>query len=81
MKFGKIFKNMKDYTKSENSKHAYKILGRIPPRNAPIICVETGKKYLKMLDAQKETGISITSICNNLAGKSRHAGGFHWIRG
>lgn len=73
--------NLEWVTISENSKHAYRTLGRTPPRNAPIICVETGKKYLKMLDAQKETGILITSICNNLAGKSSHAGGFHWIRG
>lgn len=73
--------NLEWVDKSENALHAYRVLGRIPPRNAPIICIETGKKYKKMLDAQKDTGILITSICNNLAGKSSHAGGFHWKRG
>lgn len=73
--------NLEWVSSSENGIHAYKVLKRIPPRNAPIICIETGKKYNKMLDAYKETGILITSICNNLAGRSKHAGGFHWKRG
>ena len=73
--------NLEWVTASENSTHAYRILKRIPPRNTCIICIETGKKYIKMLDAQKDTGILITSICNHLAGKSKHAGGFHWKRG
>lgn len=73
--------NLEWVTKSENAIHAYRKLKRTPPRNAPITCIETGKKYKKMLDAQKETGILITSICNYLAGKSSHAGGFHWKRG
>lgn len=73
--------NLEWVTISENSKHAYTILGRTPPRNAPIVCIETGKRYLKMLDAQKETGILITAICNNLSGRTSQAGGFHWKRG
>lgn len=73
--------NLEWVTISENGLHAYKILGRVPPRNAPIICIETGKRYKKMLEAQEDTGILITAICNNLAGKSSHAGGFHWKRG
>ena len=79
---GRIIKPIPEWvTASENSTHAYRILKRIPPRNTCIICIETGKKYIKMLDAQKDTGILITSICNHLAGKSKHAGGFHWKRG
>lgn len=76
-----MVKNLEWVTISENGLHAYRVLKRIPPRNAPIICIETGKRYDKMLDAQEDTGILITSICNNLAGKSSHAGGFHWKRG
>lgn len=73
--------NLEWVSSSENAIHAYKVLKRVPPRNVSIICIETGKKYNKMLDAQKETGILITSICNNLSGRSKHAGGFHWKRG
>lgn len=73
--------NLEWCTASENGIHAYRVLKHTPPRNAPIICIETGKRYSKMLEAQKETGILITSICNNLAGKSSQAGGFHWKRG
>lgn len=80
-KHNNILSNLEWVSISENSIHAYKKLGRIPPRNAPIICIETGKRYKKMLEAQEDTGILITSICNNLAGKSSHAGGFHWKRG
>lgn len=39
--------NLEWVTVSENSIHAYRILKRTPPRNAPIICVETGKGILK----------------------------------
>lgn len=73
--------NLEWVTRSENAKHAYRILGRKPPREAPIVCIETGKTYKKMLDAQKELGISITNICNVLAGKAKTAGKYHWKRG
>ena len=73
--------NLEWVTASENSTHAYRVLKRIPPRNTPIICIETGKRYVKMLDAQKELGVSITNICNALRGDYETAGGYHWKGG
>ena len=80
-KHNNVLSNLEWVSASENGIHAYRKLGRVPPRNAPIICIETGKRYKKMLEAQEDTGILITSICNNLSGRSSHAGGFHWKRG
>jgi len=73
--------NLEWVTISENVIHSYKQLNRIPPRNAPVVCVETGKKYEKMLLASQETGASVSGICNVLSGISFTAGGYHWIRG
>ena len=73
--------NLEWVTASENRIHAYRILKRTPPRNAPVICVETGKRYVKMSDAQKELGVSITNICNAVSGFKKTAGGYHWKRG
>ena len=40
-------------------------------------CIETGKVYASGVDAEKETGISRSSICACCKGKREDAGGFH----
>lgn len=48
------------------------------PRARAIICVETQQEYLTCKEASEKTGISRTSLCNCLQGRSKTAGGFHW---
>ena len=47
-------------------------------KTKPVICVETGQKFLSTCDASRKTGIdqgSISKVCN---GKNKSAGGYHW---
>lgn len=47
-------------------------------REREVICVETGKRYTSMRQAQKETGICASSICGVCQGRRKVAGGYHW---
>lgn len=44
----------------------------------PIICIETKIQYIGLLEAERQTGISHSNICNCLKGKRQTAGGYHW---
>lgn len=44
----------------------------------PIICIETHKIFRTISDAVAHIGISHSSICNALHGRTKTAGGFHW---
>lgn len=43
-------------------------------------CIETQKIYQSAREAGKELNISYKSISKNINGKSKSAGGFHFIR-
>ena len=43
-----------------------------------IICLDTGHVYESITQASNETGVSIGSISQNLNGRSKTAGGYHW---
>lgn len=45
----------------------------------PVICKETGIIYKSISEASRATNISVQSISNAINGKSKTAGGFHWI--
>ena len=49
-------------------------------KSKPIICVETGTRYISAKSASKETGVHYTSICECANGSARRqtAGGYHW---
>lgn len=55
---------------------------RANARKKPIICLnEEGlilKRYLSAKDAEDQTGISRSHICQVLKGSRKKAGGFHW---
>ena len=44
----------------------------------PIMCVETGEIYGSSTEAERLLGINAKAISNNLRGKSKTCGGFHW---
>lgn len=47
-------------------------------QSKPIRCIETGIIYISLHHAERETGISYTSICHALNGRQNTAGGYHW---
>ena len=62
----------KEHRKSLSESH----LGKIPSNAKPVICVETGRKYNSVAEAQRREHINnIWSACNN---QKRTAGGYHW---
>ena len=51
----------------------------VPKWNAfGVICVETGIRYKSALEAERQTGIRNSSICECCKGKRKTAGGLHW---
>ena len=43
-----------------------------------IRCVETGKQYFGLMEAERQTGIAHGNICKCLKGLRDKAGGYHW---
>ena len=71
--------NLEWATYSENSYHSYRVNKRKPSRSLPMVCIETGKKYNNAYDAARKTGYSQSSINRCVNGKTKTAGGLHWL--
>ena len=48
------------------------------PHARGVVCIETQQEYLSCKEASETTGISRTSLCNCLKGRSKTAGNLHW---
>ena len=44
----------------------------------PVVCVETGKEYSSIQDAESSTGINRHGISHCCKGDQMTAGGYHW---
>ena len=89
-KIGEAHKGMR-HTDEAKEKMRNAHLGRVPswagkPRDnkyraaksKPIMCIETGVIYFGLCEAERQTGIHHSNICNVLKGKRKMAGGYHW---
>lgn len=56
-----------------------KILESIENRKKPVICLETGKKYKSISDAQIDTGIDYCNISKVCRGLQKTCRGTHWV--
>ncbi len=63
-KLGKKRGPMNEETKAKKSK--------------PVICIETGKVYYGVREAERQTGISYKSISRVCLGKRKKTGNYHW---
>ena len=79
----KTSKSLKKYYSDgenlERLRETRKISNRKKAR--PVFCVETGKRYEAVADAEKETGISHQNIIKVCRGNRPVAGGYHWVYG
>lgn len=50
----------------------------INKKTKPVRCIDTGKEYPGMHEAERQTGISATCICRCCKGQKQHAGGMRW---
>lgn len=85
--------NLEWVDNSQNMLHAYEnglhprvsshgMLGHSNPnggrKGKPIFCVETGVTYKNMAEAERQTGIPDSCICDCLKGMTAHAHGLHF---
>ena len=86
--------NLEWVSQSENMKHAFKIgleehgmknkKHKLESKNKmrkKIICIENGKIYNGLIEAEEMLNISVKQISKCLRGISKTAGGFHWKYG
>ena len=78
-------KNLEYVTPKQNVNHGTGIERKADKLRKPVIqCFQNGEianKYKSLAEAEKQTGIKKTSICNNLKGLSKTAGGYVWKYG
>ena len=55
-----------------------KLENAMKQKRTPVICVETNQRYYSVSEAQRQTGIDISSIARACKGIYEKAGGFHW---
>ena len=51
-----------------------------PDLSTPVLCVETGKLFPSVHEAERQTGINRSNISKCLNGKLKSAGGFQWVK-
>ena len=72
--------NLEWVTRSNNIKHAYRVLHRVKHLSKRVICVETGEVFQSMRDAAQAKGINAHSISHVINGRNKTAGGYQWKR-
>lgn len=77
--------NLERCSRSENMKHSYEVLNRVPPmlgkigaHGKPVMCVETGVVYNSICDAGRKTGLCREGVRDSALGRHQTCGGFHW---
>ena len=64
---------------SENQYHSRYVLGNQTGfRDTPIICIDTGERFISTRDAWRKTGVNYCHICECAKGKRKSAGGRRW---
>ena len=51
-----------------------------PDLSTAVLCVETGKLFPSVHEAERQTGINRSNISKCLNGKLKSAGGFQWVK-
>lgn len=65
---------LKGYKQSE----IHKANNRRAQHRKPVQCIETGKKYDSLAEAERQTGILAETISRQIRGKQKSTQGLHW---
>lgn len=72
--------NLEWVSSSQNQIHSRYILNNHTGfMDVPVKCVETGKQYRSISDAQRDTGVWTSHISECVTGKRKSAGKLHWV--
>jgi hypothetical protein len=61
-----------------NQRYGTKIHRQSVTRGKKCLCIETGKEYYSIREAERQTGILNTNISSCCKNKAKTAGGYHW---
>lgn len=72
--------NLEWATQSENQNHRRKVLGKDGGglKRKKILCIDTGKTYVSIMEAERKTGTYHQHIGDCLRGERKKAGGMRW---
>lgn len=71
--------NLEWVSEAENQLHSrYSLHNQTGYKDAPVLCVETGRRYVSTRDAWRETGCNYAHISECVHGKRQTCGGYHW---
>lgn len=74
--------NLEWCSKGYNVLHAYatglRKNGHGGGKNAPIMCVETNRKFRSIAEGARVIGVSYSALCNCLCGKTKTCAKAHW---
>lgn len=70
--------NLEWCSRSENQKHAYRVLGRPRHLSAKVMCIETGEVFSSERNAERTKGLCKGTISQMINGYKKTAGGFTW---
>lgn len=72
--------NLEWVSRSENIRHAYRVLNRQKHLSKKVLCIETGEVFNSMREAAKAKEVNWVSISHVINGRNKTAGGYTWKR-
>lgn len=70
--------NLEWCTHAYNCRYGSRNIRAAEKNSKPIVCIETGIRYVSVTEAARQLGCAVTSISNHLAGRTKTSQGYHW---
>lgn len=74
-----VLTNLQWITREENLNYGNRALKYTISRGHKVKCVETGKIYNSLREAERDTGCPHTHISECVRGKAKICKGYHWV--
>lgn len=70
--------NPTDERSERSQENYYKYLDHQTQRKKPVRCIETGREFESLKEAERQTGINSSWLTQVCVGRAHTAGGYHW---